>query len=513
MTRRISFVRKPSSAPLGDTSWSPFSISDGQVGKAHKSPRVKEGHTNDRHGDSRSLRSAHFPVYLCPFNAARHCNNPLPTHCLSTNETCPKLAFLHQPNLIAILHSKAVKPFLVSANPRSLTSTTPVTLVMDMQTRNRPSLEVRTDYRDDLADELPRAAFRTHRTPLPVLSPLTAKPLPSPIQPSTPGFDVGMKHPERVVIESLDARGRQGSFSSDRQSGRSLLPIAEQAIAARVGHLTMDSPLYAKSPQLPSTAPSTPSNTQQTQQSGLQRSMADETRSMLLSGMTTSQANHLGAVANRRLSSPADVLLQQKARRQSLGLIQPDMLQAWGHVYFNEPAKADVFVAASALRRQSGGGSMADCSDGNYVVIRARIRPRNKDRKPFLIARSFDLGQLRTTLPTTPTTARRQSGVPISPDDLSTAARTPTTPLTPLTPGIGPGPRRSSLAASGLRVGGHQSKSSAKELPVRKLNPNNPLPHRMAKWWTQRLHVPVGSVWFRYRGPRDATTPLMLYPC
>lgn len=348
---------------------------------------------------------------------------------------------------------------------------------MDTQTRSRPSLEVRTDYTDILADGLTHDAFRTHRTPLPVPSPLTAKPLPSPMQPSTPlGFDVGMRHHERAMVESLDGRGRQGSLCGDRPAGAHLSPIAEQSMAARVGSLTMASPSYAKSSsRLPSTAPNTPSNAQpqqQQNQGGLQRLMVDETRSMLLSGMTVSQANHVGTVANRRLSAPNDVL--QKSRRQSLALIQPDMLQAWGHVYFNEPAKADVFVASTALRRPScaapaDGGSS---SDGNCVVIRARIRPRNKDRKPFLIARSFDLGQLRTTLPSTPSTpisGRRQSGVPISPDDLSTVARTPTTPLTPLTPRLGPGQqRRSSLAAAGLRVSGHQSKSHPKEMPVRK---------------------------------------------
>lgn len=339
---------------------------------------------------------------------------------------------------------------------------------MDTQTRSRPSLEVRTDYTDILAGD----AFRTHRTPLPMPSPLTAKPLPSPMQPSTPGFDLGMRHHERAMVDSLDGRGRQSSLGGDRPSGASLAPITEQAMAARVGNLTMDSPLFAKpSSRLPSTAPNTPDNaqSQQQNQNGLQRLMVDETRSMLLSGMTISQANHVGTVANRRFSTPNDVL--QKSRRQSLALIQPDMLQAWGHVYLNEPAKADVFVASTSLRRQSC-VSQAEGTDENCVVIRARIRPRNKDRKPFLIARSFDLGQLRTTLPSTPTTpiaGRRQSGVPFSQDDLSTAARTPTTPLTPLTPRLGPGQqRRSSLAAAGLRVSGHQSKSSTKEMPVRK---------------------------------------------
>ncbi|CAN8101146.1 unnamed protein product [Discula destructiva] len=342
-------------------------------------------------------------------------------------------------------------------------------MIMDAQTRSRPNLEVRTDYMDERADGLPRTAFRSHRSPLPSLSPLTAaKPVPSPLHPSMSEHGGGMRQHERVMVDSLDRRARQDSIAGESQPGRSRSPIAEQAMAARVGYLSMDSPLSVKSPTLPLTAPNTPRN-QQVHRDAKSMSMVDETRSMLLSGMSASQANDLGAVVNRRLSASTDV--SQDSRRQSLSMLQPDMLQAWGHVYFNEPAKADVFVEPSALRRPSGDGQ-TDAIEGNHMAIRARIRPKNKDRKPFLIARSFDLGELRSTLPTasnTLTSLRRQSGVPISPDDLSTAARTPTTPLTPLIPSLALGRRRSSIAASGLRgsrVGSHQSKGSSKEMPV-----------------------------------------------
>lgn len=264
------------------------------------------------------------------------------------------------------------------------------------------------------------------------------------------------------MVESLDGRSRQGSLGDNRVPTGPLSPVAEQAMAARVENMVMESPLYGKAP----------ADQGQSCRAVPGRLMVDETRSMLLSGMTASQANNLGTVASRRLSVTTEAL--QKNRRQSLVLIQPDMLQAWGHVYFNDPAKADVFVAPSALRRRSGGGQ-AGIIEGNRVSIRARIRPKSKDRKPFLLARSFDLEQLRTTLPVTPTTPsssrRRQSGVPLSSEDMSDSARTPTTPLTPLTPGIASGRRRSSVAASGLRVGSHQPKGGAKEMPVRECCP------------------------------------------
>lgn len=261
------------------------------------------------------------------------------------------------------------------------------------------------------------------------------------------------------MVESLDGRSRQGSLGDNRIPTGPLSSIAEQAMAAKVEQMAVESPLYG----------TTLANQGLSCRATSGRSIVDETRSMLLSGMTASQANNLGTVANRRLSATAEAL--QKNRRQSLMLIQPDMLQAWGHVYFNDPAKADVFVAPSAMRRRSGSGQ-ASMIEGNRVSIRARIRPKSKDRKPFLLARSFDLEQLRTTLPTTPTTPSSsrhpQPGLLLASDDMSDSARTPTTPVTPGTPGIASGRRRSSAIASGPRVGSHQPKSGAKEMPVRK---------------------------------------------
>lgn len=354
--------------------------------------------------------------------------------------------------------------------------------MMDTQTRNRPALELRTDYVDELADGLPRTGFLNHRSPLSALSPLTAKPLPSPMQPSTPGYDAQVRNQERAMVESLHSDARRASLGGDKLERRSLSPIAEQAMAARVHHMSMDTPVYLKAPQLPITAPNTPYSPQQQQHAvhgTAGRSMAEETRSMLLSGMTASQANDMGAAANRRLSAPVDAL--QQTRRQSVALISPELLQAHGHVYLGDPTKADVFVAPCALRRASGlvGGQVDGAVGSHEVTIRARIRPKNKDRKPFLLARSFDLDQLRATIPSTPTTpsqSRRQSGGPPSPEDWSSGARTPTTPQTPLGP-LSSARRRSSLAAPGTRVGGyHQLKSSSKEMPVRELH----LPHALS---------------------------------
>lgn len=336
-------------------------------------------------------------------------------------------------------------------------------MIVDTQTRNRPSLEVRTDYGGELADGLPRPGFQTYRGAMPSLSPLTAKPLPSPLQSSTPVYGLGMTHHERAMLGSLDGRGRQCSVDDGRMAVSPLSAGTEQAMASRVGKMAVKSPLHTTPPALSYTAAGASDVRRRSPQASSSRSMADETRSMLLSGMTASQAEDVRTVANRRLSAATEA--SQGSRRQSLTVLPPETLQAWGHVYLNDPSKADVFVAPSALRRHSGTG-LADESHGKCLAIRARIRPKSKERKAFIIARNFDLEQLQTTLPTTPTTpgsSRRQSRASPSPDDLSGPARTPTA----LTPGLAPGRRRSSAAPAGIRTGSHQSKSSAKEMPVR----------------------------------------------
>lgn len=319
---------------------------------------------------------------------------------------------------------------------------------MDTQTRNRPNLEVDTKYDYDLPDGLPRATlFRRHQSPMSALSPLSVKPLPSPRQ------------------LSADTTGAKTPFPGERLGGTSLAPIAEQAMVAQVGLMSMDSPINRRAHGLPVTAPNTPGTP--TAQCARNRSMAEQTRNILLSGMTLSQANDLGTVANRRLSAPADIL--QKQRRQSMLLMQPDKLQDWGHVYLDNPTKADVFVAPSALRRQSGVYIKLESTEENRVAIRARVRPRSKDRKPFVIARKFDLNLLQTTIPspTMSPSSRRPSLAPLSPEDLLASARTPTSPLVQST--LARSGRRSSMAASGLRFGdGQQMRPGSKEFPIRK---------------------------------------------
>lgn len=319
--------------------------------------------------------------------------------------------------------------------------------MMDTQTHDKPTLEVKTDYEYTLADGLPRITkFLRRQTPLSPLSPLVAHGLPSPIQPSTPCYDMSMRQHERAMVGRLDRVGRQ-----------SVAPTAEQAVVTQVGlAAVMDSPVQLKTITLPVTAPSTPH--MPTSQSTRNRSLAEESRSILLSGMTPSQAYDLGAVANRRLSEPAYMV--HVRRQHSLLLMNPKRLLAFGEAYLGDPTKADVFVTPYVLRRQGGGRGQIR---GKRLFIQARVRPRTRSRKPFVISRNFDIDQLRTTLPSSmPPSSGHQSMTPLSPEDVPGSARSPMSPLARCR-------RDSSVVASG-----HEEKKiqqmnyGSKEMPVRK---------------------------------------------
>ncbi|KAF7943781.1 uncharacterized protein EAE97_005851 [Botrytis byssoidea] len=81
-----------------------------------------------------------------------------------------------------------------------------------------------------------------------------------------------------------------------------------------------------------------------------------------------------------------------------------DRLQTWGHVYFGNVITADAFVNAVSLRRPSL--EMIKEQDmhesfrmSNQVIIRARVSPREIERKPFWIQREVDIRLLRDGIP------------------------------------------------------------------------------------------------------------------
>lgn len=78
-----------------------------------------------------------------------------------------------------------------------------------------------------------------------------------------------------------------------------------------------------------------------------------------------------------------------------------DHLRDWGYAYLGKSATADAFVNAVGLRRPSMAVLQEDVSSGSksLVTIRARVTPKAKERKPFLIQRQFDIEELRSSIP------------------------------------------------------------------------------------------------------------------
>jgi hypothetical protein len=77
-------------------------------------------------------------------------------------------------------------------------------------------------------------------------------------------------------------------------------------------------------------------------------------------------------------------------------------LRDWGHVYLGKSATADAFVNAVTLRRLSLRPPQEDeypVKSSCLVTIRARVVPKARGRKPFLIQRQFDIDELRASIP------------------------------------------------------------------------------------------------------------------
>lgn len=81
-----------------------------------------------------------------------------------------------------------------------------------------------------------------------------------------------------------------------------------------------------------------------------------------------------------------------------------DQLRAWGHVYYGNAKTADAFVVARSMRHHSSplvgtGNDSPKLRGTNRLTVRAIIHPRITRRQSFLIQRSFDIDELRSTVP------------------------------------------------------------------------------------------------------------------
>ncbi|WQF87126.1 hypothetical protein CDEST_12140 [Colletotrichum destructivum] len=228
------------------------------------------------------------------------------------------------------------------------------------------------------------------------------KSLPTPVFPSNDG---SMRQHERAMVDRLGHRIRQ-SQPADLTPPKSA--ARPRPLSPLAGHPARDARRYSAtapiSPRRPGPPPPATPGSPPTVASHRRQTLAAETRSMLLAG--------LGEEVQRRQSvAGAGYFARSKDAEKRLHLEQ---LRAWGRVYLGDAKTSDVFVQAVALRRQSDASTGSENSTGDsspprmpptpttpshQTAIRARVRPKALERKPFLIQRTFDIEQLRSTVP------------------------------------------------------------------------------------------------------------------
>lgn len=262
---------------------------------------------------------------------------------------------------------------------------------MDVRKQRPPNLEPTWNdpFRPYDHDGHPKTAFRVARSPGLAPSPLTPT-----------GFPMLMDHSgseyDRAVVQKLDPRGRPTPVDDKLVDPRP--PSAEgTCLTAGLRGFTVATPTDPKIPDKAAallnrnTLPMPPT-------------LLSETRSILLAGLSDSKVSALVSPVTRGpvtrgppiASAPIPV-----PRRDAFQTRQ--QLRAWGHVYLGNAVKADVFVTPVALRDQKP--SSSESSDIRHAIspdvltVRARVRPRSLQRKPFVIQRDFNVAELRATLP------------------------------------------------------------------------------------------------------------------
>jgi hypothetical protein len=155
------------------------------------------------------------------------------------------------------------------------------------------------------------------------------------------------------------------------------------------------------------------------------RSIAEESRSILLAGTTNTELTR--ARSHSHSSTPMDFYSRPPKRRLSdlppRRQVKPsqDQLRIGGYAHLGNVATADVFVRAlhsrpptedrrrdSVMSGTDDGRITVPRSDNDHIVIRARVVPISKGRRPFLIQRRFSKADIEAARPA-PTAVEAQT--------------------------------------------------------------------------------------------------------
>ncbi|RYP62229.1 hypothetical protein DL769_007383 [Monosporascus sp. CRB-8-3] len=263
---------------------------------------------------------------------------------------------------------------------------------------------------------VPRVALEATPSPAGLSpSPMSPRTLPSPIYPHP--YDGSMRSQERALVDSLNQRSRHPSLASPM----SLMPIDRHSpLAARLEKVAILPPITAER-RLPS--PTSPGLTPPRE---LMAQIPEQYRPASVVAPprgppTGPQYASPGLLpVARRVSAPA---FPRLAAREGSPMAARDRLRLWGHVYYGDAKTADAFVIARSLRRPQT--SVIDdkraAADRQPMTspplsrqtVRAIVRPRALERRPFLIQRTFDMDELRATIPDPP--ARSEGAVTSGP--------------------------------------------------------------------------------------------------
>ena len=136
----------------------------------------------------------------------------------------------------------------------------------------------------------------------------------------------------------------------------------------------------------------------------------DDRDDIPMAGIKESDVLTASAVAERQ-ETIAEIF------RQTPFQFTHDRLREWGYAYVGNIATADALINAVSLRRPSLAlVKEENLGESKLVMVRARVLPKEKERKPLLIQKQFDIEELRAGIPilqrtrgTSPVHVRRSS--------------------------------------------------------------------------------------------------------